>query len=1049
MKGNTKLLLLAAFAILAMTVMVGTAQAAAPFLLDDGSGLKDNGQWEVLDPGACRSNVAQTTRAACNAELFPAFTSQGTCEGTAFCTNPAYTTATDCINNAYVWTFVRKWNVSNCIGNYTSERAYGATANACSNPSYAIITDCTTNGGTWNTINNNMTAYNESSRQDCLHCHNDLYGTHSLASFLNGSSQETYFRTGHKNVLRPVRNLGADVDTAATFGSAMKPLGGPNYTFDPSAGGVAPYTTVNWATGLAGTQQVYYIYNNWFSAVKVNQIEGDPTPDSTSASTVTNVSGARNCFFCHTSAYNLPEARYPLASETIAVSTTNTAANAKFEIGITCVTCHKGAGNNWGDYGVEHHTSTSTNNYDNYPKFEEGTALCSNCHRFEDTAGPITDVAVQDGALDVEELEDHHGNITGQYLQSPHAKFTGTYAQIGDSSMYESNFKLIGAGCSDPEFHSLVTCTTNGGTWATTGAEHNMGCQECHNVHVSSVDPDTRDINNTQSQMNIFCADCHTNAGFAGAPQIVVADINHPTGTSTPLDGLNTNEKVVNMACIRCHMSDRINHLFAINTSAGYSTFNSLCSDTQYETRTTCTGAGQTWSNMSVEFGPINADPQNSVFAELDVNWSCGWCHFDAAKVGAGAVFDKAQMAAGAAGIHGTTTAGDCMACHSPAIVGSGTGKNHHGQYTSPSHGSDIPAACVACHTNAGTNARHDGTTPVGSGMTANAFCTSCHTPAPGPHQLAPGVNHHSLTASAPNCVSCHVPGDATGVNGVTGPGVIPIVVNCVTCHPDKNIATSMAHPFNPSTPQTCEECHTVAGVLPVPTDGCLVCHTGGVPVYSYNLHLAAPNAAPTGCTTNWPPVVNPVGSKTVTHTDASTDAGDPSAMVYVNWGDGSPLEVQALGYAFSKTYASYGTYTITKTVKDGAGASCVAGPTYVSVPAPPPGGGGTATLDIAAALGAGVCSKYPTAITTQAVCTAVGGVWTTPPANFGYTYTLKQGGLTKKTGSGTTASTTTVTGLTAGNYNVYVAYASGHICTFTQGTSVATGGTANLTSCR
>jgi uncharacterized repeat protein (TIGR02543 family) len=90
--------------------------------------------------------------------------------------------------------------------------------------------------------------------------------------------------------------------------------------------------------------------------------------------------------------------------------------------------------------------------------------------------------------------------------------------------------------------------------------------------------------------------------------------------------------------------------------------------------------------------------------------------------------------------------------------------------------------------------------------------------------------------------------------------------------------------------------------------------------IYEIAVTPTEPNTAPAGCENNFNIVVN---GMTASFTDASSDPGDASARVYVNWGDGSALEPGDLGASFSHAYANYGTYTITKTVKDGDGALC------------------------------------------------------------------------------------------------------------------------------
>lgn len=820
MKLSSRLHLITAFLVLAMPLLfiAGNAQAAAPWLLDDGAKLKDNGQWQVIDPGVCWSNSAYnpgctpvapstTCRATCNAQVFwtnaqpptDPYGTQANClgnSGNSFCTDGTSGNQTACNTAGYVWTTQRLWQVSRCVGNYTSTRLYGSTSG---DPTL-----------------------NESNYQQCLHCHNDSYGTHNLASFGNGSSQETYFRTGHKNALRKV--------TPSSISGSI-PLGGPFYTAGDTS---TNWTDINWSTSPAtqSTNSVYYTYMNWFSSIKGNQINGTPfaslADPLTGARTILQSYTNSGCLYCHTAGYGSldtlgctnpsyqtittctnnggswtspvspTEARYPLSSEA-------SGATYKFEIGITCVACHKDA-----NYATEHHTSTSSPtagySYQNWPGWEESTALCAKCHRMEDQ-NPISDLAIKEEALMIEQLADPHGNFTAQFLQSPHARFSGTFDQIGDYRKYTSNFAVSANGCTnttDPVYKTLATCTAAGGSWS--AVNHNEGCTGCHNVHVGGVDPDVLDPTNPLVAMESLCLDCHTNSqtnavDSSTIPAIVVADINHPAGNAqAPLSGSASNEKEVQMACVRCHMGNKVGHFFKINTSASYDTFTSLCTGyPEYETRTTCTNAGQTWTDMSIEFVPIDAASTSS-FAQMSVTWACGWCHYDPAKVGAGLVFNKAQLSAAAVGMHTntgncSTSNATCLTCHTTIVPGT----NHHG----------VHSTCVQCHTTSGSGCNNHAGAVVPD-KHSNTFCLTCHTNT-GSHG-----NHHSVPGLPAECVSCHT------IPGVTVPPMTTsdqVVAGCTSCHTDK-IASGTGDNHHrghgPSDPpldgNSCQGCHSNNG---------------------------------------------------------------------------------------------------------------------------------------------------------------------------------------------------------------------------------------------
>jgi hypothetical protein len=759
MKLSIRLYLITAFFVLAlpMVLTVGSREATATWFLDDGSKLKDNGSWEVTDPGVCRSNGAKTIRADCNAEVFTdcggVACDASNCTGDSFCTNGTDSDQATCNANGYVWTTARRWSGS-CVGNYTSTRLYG---NASTTDPY----------------------FSRSSRQECLHCHNELYGTHSVGPDKN------YFMTGHKNILRKVMPKSDD--------SASIPLGGPFYNAGVTT---TPYTGIDWSAipAMSGTNSVYYIYNSWFSAIKTAQIDGTPYADLTDPTSVSTIVGTPttshwSCFYCHTGYYGADsDAPYPLVTETTAPSNCGDGTQpCKFEAGITCLACHNGYPSS---PVLDHHTATSTGNYASAPMYEETTALCVKCHRQEEQAPPGTG-----NELEVEQLANHHGNFGGQFVNSPHARFVGDYATLGDWDKYDSKFATMGNGCTDPQYHTQPTCTNNAGTWIVGTVQHNEGCTGCHNPHVGAVDPEVLDPTSDLSHIQATCASCHTEGGDEFATQVDLATINHPGGTGSPLEDISTDKGKLK-ACVSCHMGKELSHYFRINASGDYSTFESLCTNPDYETRTTCTSNGETWSNMSVEYGEKTTYDEDGFDAVgLDVNWACGWCHYDPAKVGS-KVFNKAQLSAAALCMHGgSTTNGDCLACHSTGTGGAPTitpGTNHHG----------LHAQCTQCHPGG-----HNSPLPD---KHSNTFCLSCHTNT-GSHG-----NHHSVPAVTRECVSCHT------TPGFTVPPMSnrdEVVAGCASCHTDiiasgagDNHHRGHAPSDPPLTGNACQGCHSDNG---------------------------------------------------------------------------------------------------------------------------------------------------------------------------------------------------------------------------------------------
>jgi hypothetical protein len=405
--------------------------------------------------------------------------------------------------------------------------------------------------------------------------------------------------------------------------------------------------------------------------------------------------------------------------------------------------------------------------------------------------------------------------------------------------------------------------TSPASSWRADGGDRGTiqgTCVTCHDVH-NSLFVDTQ----KEAAIRKTCETCHvtnstTGATDAGAPQVQVARMSHPTGGGTPFDS-----SLYESACVVCHMATQAEangnqnsmpvHVWRINTSADYSTFPSTgqfyggtCSvhtgavqnaPTLPEVRqsdissTDCGTAGGTWTavtkDRNAQTAPLpDGSYTNAVWVDLDL--ACGQCH--GGSLGAGATANnapyltKAQLAGYAAGIHS----------NAPASVNFG--------YTLDS--------------------------PNTLGVTVYAYADcggKC-----GGFDWDWGDGAHSTGASAH-----HVYGAAGRYEvtlTVTGNGAATSASKLVSVYaPDYGPTAAM----------------TPAGT---PTPGAGLC-----------------SALQASINKNW----------SITITDSSSDDNGVS-QITMNWGDGSLLDSHAQGATFSHTYHGPGTFTITHKALDTIG---------------------------------------------------------------------------------------------------------------------------------
>ncbi len=719
MKHYKKLLLTAAFIVLAMAFMAtgaGAGIAPFPWVQHDGASLNANGGWQIDDPGYCYESPGFVTRSTCTSNPRPGGLTQAQCQ-TNVCEsgNPAHTTAALCNAAGFAWHARGTWNstAGECRGAWTNVNFYTWTG-TCSEPSITTMTACTANtgpgGNTWN-VNNTIYPNGHQSmgsdRQGCLHCHST--GRMEATAAAN---KQRYLLTGHRNMLRK----------APGHPDGPDHIGNVDWTSSNSAASLG-FPVVAGATEYASTATTYYVYGGWYRNKKAAQIQRS-TPATDNPSKIAS-GGAYSCSECHTTGWQVTLAPGQIndlsggafasfgtapdgaiSSGTCSVSTSpNPATQANciaaggvwspqtwFYEGVQCARCHKGQpeGNYDSAVGGEvAHASAA--------EFEETNELCFHCHE-QTTPEPYQVLVSPSQPLNA---YNNSSGFTGHYrsnefFASPHAMFSGSHTDVTNSAFYASDFRNT-TNCSLNQYANITDCTSNGGTWGTTPlpGTHNAGCGQCHDVHVSGVDPDVLNDANPLSNIKTFCQNCHINpASPLSPPQIDIGVINHPIGEGTPVDGDLGTPKGLQIACITCHMTPGTVHLFKINTDAAYSPYVS----------------GSTLAQQFTDNGYPFA-------VALDVDLACGQCHLGSSaaavipNTGAPAL-TKAQLSSGAVGMH-FGIPGDCSLCHT-------TKSMEVLKHPTPSSLiPGVPQTCVGCHDTA--DQRHQGA------LTPDGTCGQCH----------------------------------------------------------------------------------------------------------------------------------------------------------------------------------------------------------------------------------------------------------------------------------------------------------------------------------
>jgi hypothetical protein len=294
------------------------------------------------------------------------------------------------------------------------------------------------------------------------------------------------------------------------------------------------------------------------------------------------------------------------------------------------------------------------------------------------------------------------------------------------------------------------------------------------------------------------------------------------------------------------------------------------------------------------------------------------------------------ELATGnAAPLHGIEAS--CSECHSAVSVAA---MNHP---VGPGTPADTHDACVTCHMPGGrhlfritTEANYTTTQPTavpaipdGSfteavWIDANLACLQCHSAANAPNYGAPvftktqaaayanGIHNNKPIANFTSSPDTTV---AYKVNFSAASSVCPTGHTCSYSWDFGGLGTgtgiATSYEFGSGA--------TVAVTLTVTTNA----YTSAS--ITKNVTPSTVNAAPV-CSGTAPTAADYV----VSFTDSSTDDG--AATLYVNWGDGTPVQAFALGSSPSHTYIYKGTYSVRRYVRDSGGLVGDCGTTPVTV---------------------------------------------------------------------------------------------------------------------
>jgi PKD domain len=568
---------------------------------------------------------------------------------------------------------------------------------------------------------------------------------------------------------------------------------------------------------------------------------------------------------------------------------------------------------------------------------------------------------------------------------------------------------------------------TAGATWIYEGVQ----CSRCHDYPATAtVDaPVTTGVYNSSHNNGVLaeneastqlCFQCHTQESAVNAADESQLVIGGHSGYAAAFAGHFRTNQFLNSPHARFTGTEG-----QVGNGANYESKwqAGTCSDSFLTNKTDCTTAGDTWTSLpndnngcvtchDVHTSSVDPDVMDptSTMSNIKAGGTCGTsCH---SYINLGKINHPIAPNTPLDGDL-STPKGKMMACTTCHMTGQSASKLSHLWRIEPSADySTFPTAAQYAAGQQTANTEPDGAYTNAVYMDVDLVCGQCHgggtsstSPAFTKKAEAPYFSKATLSTLAENMHNTYPTAKFAWTNDSSTSYAVNFNAISSTCPSGVTSCTYSWDFGDTNTGTGVATSHTYTSGSPV-----TVTLTVSTPAYTTDVatQVVTPTAVhqfPTcGAVALTPAQVGDLVTFTDSSTIPATNGG--SAAVYVNWGDGSQLSVGAVGGSVTHNYNNAGNYMVTQIVQDNLGYNCTA--------------------------------KYALPISKAGVTAGSGNLEIDTNATFAVSYYIK--GLnafnvlvTKASGSMASGGNVTVP-MVPGDYQVYLYFANGHTCTWTQG---------------
>jgi PKD domain len=623
---------------------------------------------------------------------------------------------------------------------------------------------------------------------------------------------------------------------------------------------------------------------------------------------------------------------------------------------------------------------------------------------------------------------------TGQVLREPAATDAPSTALVGGSyacsQCHTTGWDVSGAASTPTQTNQPPAglVNTSGSTWIYEGVQ----CSRCHDHSATAIVESPNSPTDFTSSHNSgypeneaatqLCFQCHNqeNGETANASDVTVGG---HSGYAAAFAGHYRTNQFLNSPHARFTGTEG-----QVGNGANYESKwqAGTCSDDFLTNKTDCQTAGDTWTSLPNDnngcvtchdvhtsaVDPDVMDPTNTM-SNIKAGGTCGTsCH---GYINLGKINHPIAPNTPLDGDL-STPKGKMMACVTCHMGGTSAGLMSHLWRIEPDASySTFPTAAQYAGGQHTANTEPDGTYPNAVYMDVDLVCGQCHGGGTDVNNTAypkkaeaPYFSKATLSTLAENMHNTYPTAAFTWTNDSSTSYAVNFNAISSTCPSGVTSCTYKWDFGDSSTGTGVATSHTY-------TSGSPVTVTMTISTNAYTTDVATQVVTPTAvhqfptCDGSLTPAAAQVGD-TITFADASNPNNTGgSAAVYVNWGDGSALTVESVGGSTAThSYMNAGNYMVTQIVQDNLGYNCTA--------------------------------KYALPISKAGVNAGSGNLEIDTNATFAVSYYIK--GLnafnvlvTKASGSLASGGNVTVP-MVPGDYQVYLYFANGHTCTWTQGQS-------------